>query len=82
MSEHKCSPKPNDLGAHARGPAYYKWGPNDLQPWDVIDAFGLDFYLGNVIKYVLRAGKKGPALDDLRKAQHYIQKAIEKEHEQ
>ncbi|MFJ9413071.1 DUF3310 domain-containing protein [Streptomyces sp. NPDC101227] len=78
MSDH--SPRPT-VGAHEQGPAHYMTDMG-LQPWDVIDAFGLDFYLGNVIKYVLRAGKKGPALDDLRKAQHYIQKAIEKEHEQ
>ncbi|MEU8683170.1 DUF3310 domain-containing protein [Streptomyces sp. NPDC048611] len=72
-------PRADRAAARDRGPDYYKWGANSLQPWDVIDAFELDFYLGNVIKYVCRAGLKGPALDDLRKAQHYIEKAIEKE---
>ena len=39
----------------------------------------LDFILGNVVKYVCRAGAKPgeSRLDDLKKAQAYINKAIE-----
>jgi len=50
-----------------------------LQPWDVIDAYGLDFYRGNALKYLLRAGRKDgvPALDDLRKCAHYLERIIE-----
>lgn len=42
---------------------------------DVIRAFDLNFALGNVIKYVLRAGRKPdePAHDDLQKALWYLQ---------
>lgn len=36
----------------------------------------LDFLLGNAVKYLWRAGKKGPALEDLRKAAWYIDRAI------
>lgn len=50
-----------------------------MQPFDVIEAFGLDFWAGNVIKYLCRAGKKGPALDDLKKARHYLDYMIAKE---
>lgn len=50
-----------------------------IQPWDIIDDHGLDFYRGNALKYLLRAGKKGSAVQDLRKAIHYIEKCIEKE---
>lgn len=32
----------------------------------------LNFCLGNVVKYVLRAGKKGAAIEDLEKARKYI----------
>lgn len=32
----------------------------------------LNFCLGNVVKYVLRAGKKGSAIEDLEKARKYI----------
>jgi hypothetical protein len=46
-----------------------------IQPWDVIDEYRLDFYLGNTIKYILR--DKGSRLEDLQKARHYLDKAIE-----
>jgi hypothetical protein len=36
----------------------------------------MDFNLGNAIKYIWRAGKKGDALEDLRKANWYIADAI------
>ena len=54
-----------------------------IQPWDAMEAWMPDFqfigYLrGNVIKYVSRAGSKGDALEDYRKAQHYLDKLIEK----
>ncbi len=41
---------------------------------DVIDAWGLDFCLGNAVKYIARQGRKGTntAGEDLRKAMWYI----------
>ena len=41
---------------------------------DVIRAFNLNFALGNVVKYVTRAGRKPdePALDDLSKSLWYL----------
>lgn len=36
-------------------PDYYKSG--GLEAFDVIDAFELDFNLGNAFKYIARAGK-------------------------
>jgi len=52
-----------------------------ITPWDVIDAWALDYYLGNVLKYVCRGGKKDNTakLDDLVKARNFILKAIERE---
>jgi len=46
-----------------------------LQPWEIIDALGLDFYLGNVVKYVIR--DKGDRIGDLKKAIHYLEHKIE-----
>lgn len=46
-----------------------------IQPWDVIEAYQLDFWLGNVVKYVLRYRDKG-GVEDLRKAEHYLKHAI------
>ncbi len=48
------------------------------EPLAVIEAWGLGFHLGNVIKYVARAGHKpgAEALDDLRKAAFYLDRDI------
>lgn len=45
----------------------------------VIEDFGLDFCAGQVVKYVLRAGRKDGESDlqDLRKAQWYLQRKID-----
>ena len=42
-----------------------------IQPFDVIDVYQLDFFLGNSLKYLLRWKKKG-GLNDLAKAEHYM----------
>jgi translation initiation factor 2B subunit (eIF-2B alpha/beta/delta family) len=57
-------------------PDHYQ-GKGGLQAIDVIEAFGLGFSLGNVIKYVLRAGKKEDRLQDLEKAMEYLKFEIE-----
>jgi hypothetical protein len=44
---------------------------------DIIDSFSLDFYRGNIVKYVLRSDKKGREIEDLRKAQWYLTRLIE-----
>jgi hypothetical protein len=49
---------------------------------DIIEEFNLDFRIGNAIKYILRAGKKGNTKEDLRKAMWYISRYIEKELEE
>ena len=58
-------------------PDYYKSG--GLEAFDVIDAFDLDFNLGNAFKYIARAGKKDDKIRDLRKAVTYLNREIEKE---
>jgi methyl coenzyme M reductase subunit C-like uncharacterized protein (methanogenesis marker protein 7) len=55
-------------------PDYYD-GKKGIQPFDIIDAFGLDFYEGNVIKYICRWRKKD-GIQDLRKARDYIDEII------
>ena len=55
-------------------PPHYKSG--GIEAIDVIEAFELGFNLGNVLKYVLRSGRKGDALTDLRKAKYYIDREI------
>lgn len=51
-----------------------------IQPFAIIDAFGLDFYAGNALKYLLRSGRK-PGVDpveDLRKARDYLDQMIQR----
>lgn len=43
---------------------------------DAIEAWGLGFHAGNVVKYVARAGRKGDALEDLKKARWYLDRMI------
>ena len=49
------------------------------EPVKVIQDWKLDFCLGNVIKYVARAGKKedNSTINDLEKAKRYIELEIE-----
>ena len=51
-----------------------------IETIDYIEAKGLGYHLGNAVKYISRAGKKGTnqGLEDLRKAQWYLARAIEK----
>ena len=47
-----------------------------IQPWDYIIDNNLGYLEGNVVKYVSRWKDKG-GIEDLKKAQHYLQKLIE-----
>ena len=70
----------NDVINH---PGHYANGK--IEPIDFIEDKGLNFNLGNVIKYVARAGRKksqgksleSKALEDLKKARFYIDREIE-----
>jgi len=57
-------------------PSYYD-GKTGMQPFDVIDEFGLDFYEGNCVKYLVRWRKKN-GLEDLRKARAYLNRIIDR----
>ena len=57
------------------GPTYYRRG--SIQPWDFVRDQGLNFHLGNVVKYVCRAGHKFDDIDDLEKAIHYLKNEVE-----
>lgn len=60
-------------------PSYYG-GPDDpYEAIKVIDAWNLGFNLGNVVKYISRAGRKGDALEDLEKARTYLEFEMRKQ---
>lgn len=60
-------------------PNYYN--DSQITPFDVIDDWNLNFYLGNAIKYIKRAGKKAnnSRLQDLKKIREYIDHEIKRE---
>jgi len=66
------------LGDLINHPPHYVYGGIDTI--DFIEAKRLGYHLGNVVKYITRAGRKGTTtgLDDLKKARWYIDRAIEK----
>lgn len=59
-------------------PLYYGGAENVYEAIRVIEAWGLDFCLGNTVKYISRAGKKDPAkeVEDLKKARWYLDRRI------
>ena len=65
---------------HSYGPPYYKRG--GIEVWDFIRDQGLNFHLGNAIKYICRAGHKTDSkIHDLEKAIHYLQNELTHEKE-
>lgn len=58
-------------------PAHYGGRDDHYEVIKVIEAWGLGFRLGNTVKYIARAGKKGAALVDLKKAAWYLNREIE-----
>ena len=59
------------------GPEYYKRGRTDV--WDFVREQGLNFHLGNAIKYICRAGDKDSKIQDLEKAIHYLENELHHE---
>jgi hypothetical protein len=58
-------------------PAHYKVG--GIETIDFIEAKSLSYNLGNVVKYLTRADHKGNKLEDLKKAQWYLNREVSKQ---
>jgi len=57
-------------------PEHYHPGP--YEAIKVIEAWELGFHLGNVVKYLSRAGRKHDnSLEDLKKARWYLDRYIQ-----
>ena len=57
-------------------PPHYGGSDNPYEAIKVIEAWSLGFCLGNAVKYISRAGKKGDAIEDLKKARWYLDREI------
>ena len=60
----------------AHSPRHYTRGT--IEVWDFIRDQGLNYFRGNAIKYICRAGFKSPdtKVDDLKKAIHYLENEL------
>lgn len=68
--------------ANARQVAGDHYKSKAIQPWDAMEAWLTPeqfrgFLLGTSVKYLARAGKKGPFKEDIEKAHHYLEKLLE-----
>lgn len=61
-------------------PAHYGGVDNPYETIMVIEAWNLGFCLGNTVKYISRAGKKGSGriVEDLEKARWYLDREIQR----
>ena len=57
-------------------PVHYNQHPSGVECIQITEHMG--FCIGNAIKYLWRADLKGDAIEDLRKAEWYIQREIQR----
>lgn len=75
--------KNNTQKDYIHHPEHYCY--SKYEPKDVIRAWGLNFNLGSAVKYIARAGRKDDIIQELKKAQQFLQfeiDAIEEERAQ
>ena len=51
------------------------YSSHEIQPWDIVVEYKLNYFEGNALKYLLRT--KDNRVMDLQKAIHYLDKEIE-----
>ena len=67
-------------------PNHYKSDNNKFEVIDIIEFFNLNFHRGNVLKYLLRSGKKSEEgyaaaekeIEDLEKAIWYLRREVKR----
>lgn len=64
----------NDTPDMVNHPSHYN--VEGFEVIDIIDAFNLNFNMGNALKYLLRADRKGNKEQDIQKALWYLQREI------
>jgi hypothetical protein len=66
------------MSEQINNPKHYGGADNPYETIKVIEAWGLNFNLGNAVKYISRADKKEDNVQDLRKAMWYLIREIKK----
>jgi len=67
---------PAGTGSNARQVGGSHYGLSYFQHWDMVALFDLDYFQGQITKYIMRWRAKN-GIEDLEKAQHYLEKYIE-----
>ena len=65
------------MNENVNNPKHYGGADNQYEAIKVIEAWELGFHLGNVVKYISRAGKKDSKIQDLEKAKWYLERYID-----
>lgn len=71
MENQKSQPRANEL--QVGGNHYQSGRQGKSQHWDMVEDFNLDYFQGQITKYLFRWKSKG-GIQDLDKALHYLQK--------
>lgn len=74
LVNHKKSPSAD--GDQVNHPQHYGGKDNVYETIKVIEAWNCNFNIGQVVKYVSRAGKKDSLVQDLEKAKWYLEREI------
>lgn len=75
MENEDCFFKHFKIVVKSEKPIHYQTD-NNIDVIDFCKMYNLNFNLGNVVKYVARAGKKDDEMKDLEKALDFIQREI------
>lgn len=72
------APRPQDdqqaIGEDPINPSYYRQHPSGVECIEIVEH--MTFNLGTAFAYIWRAGKKNDLVEDLRKAQWYLEREI------
>jgi hypothetical protein len=71
-----CVAPPTAMHDPVNHPKHYTSHPSGIECIQITEHMG--FNLGNAVKYIWRADLKGDAIEDLKKAQWYIEREIKK----
>jgi hypothetical protein len=78
LDEHRRAMHSRETMEKVNHPHHYG-GDSTYEHIKVVEAWGLDYDLGNCTKYIARAGKKtDDPLEDLKKARWYLDHKIQK----
>jgi len=61
---------------NVNAPKHYTQHPSGVECIQITEH--LNFCLGNAVKYIWRSGLKGSSIEDLRKAEFYIKREIDR----